>query len=84
MVSKTNKNLFRIVEQIAEKEIEKDPIDFIRRESLNVDDRMDRDKFMQNLANIRNGQIDPIQEDDDEYLRGASEVSHQLRPSVAT
>ncbi len=30
----TNKNLYLVVEKIAEKEIEKNPIDFIKRESL--------------------------------------------------
>jgi len=32
----TNKNLYLVVEKIAEKEIEKNPIDFIKRESFQV------------------------------------------------
>jgi hypothetical protein len=41
----TNKNLYAIVEAIAEKEIERNPIDFIRRESFRMDNKQDADEF---------------------------------------
>ena len=41
LVHKTNKSLYRIVEQIAEKEIERDPVEFMKRESINLN-RMDQ------------------------------------------
>ena len=36
MMQYTNRNLYKIVEQIAEKEIERNPVEFIRRESFQV------------------------------------------------
>ena len=62
LVHKTNKSLYRIVEQIAEKEIEKDPVEFMKRESINLGN-MDKTKFL----SIRNGLIEPIEESDEEH-----------------
>lgn len=47
LMSKTHKNLFTIIESIAAKEMEKDPIDYIRRESAMIPDK--------NILNFGNG-----------------------------
>lgn len=46
MMYKINKSLFKIAENIALKEIEKDPLEFIRRESF-----IDPNIYKQNEAN---------------------------------
>ena len=65
MVQKINKNLFEIVESIAEKEIERDPVEFIRKESF-VNLHSGQDEFFSFKEKV-NG-IGTVHEEDDEYF----------------
>jgi hypothetical protein len=63
----TNKNLYLVVEKIAEKEIEKNPIDFIKRESFQVGGTEEFYSFVgddDHAPGHHNGQ--KIEEEDDE------------------
>jgi len=44
-MTQTNKTLFRILENIAEKEIERNPIEFIKKENQSIDKKGNNDEF---------------------------------------
>ena len=62
MVAMLTQKLFDIAEKMAQKEIEKDPIDFIRRESFAGEDR---ERFFGIESSCPNGKIIPIKEEDE-------------------
>ena len=66
MIALTNKNLFRIVEQIAEKEIEKNPIEFIRKESFAVGAN-NEDAFFSFEENEKKIMEEDEEDEDNEY-----------------
>ena len=62
MMIYSNRNLYRVVETIAEKEIERNPIEFIRRESFQVGDNVVREEFF----SFKNNDYD-VEDEDEEY-----------------
>ena len=68
LITKTNKNLFTIVESIAAKEIERDPLDFIRRESAMLPDKiiMNSNGSFSNEENKGFDVVDEVNESDEE------------------
>lgn len=78
----TNRNLYHVVETIAEKEIEKNPVDFIRRESFTVGEEFYpcEKQGMNVQAGDEEDFDDDDEEDDDEYHQEEKPVGNRMRP----
>lgn len=77
----TNRNLYYVVETIAEKEIEKNPVDFIRRESFTVGEEFYPYENQGMSAQAGGGEdFDDDDEDENEYHQEEKPVGNRMRP----